>query len=403
MIGRRALAAVAVTLCGLVALAPAAGADPAEPGNYRSRVLCVVEAPASQATTVTCDQGVEVPFTAKVVGGDGFLDITVQPGHTVEIPGYTGEPWLRIDEKGTVQENQASSATYLNQSRYGSAENTDIPAWVTIERATKHPQWSTVGHGGHYVWHDHRIHYMTPQIAPNLVPGTNRVLISDRDDGLWYIPLTVDGTPHEILGELLEYPAPSPLPQWGLAMFFVVVLAAAGLVLRGPASRIAAGTLVVVGGLSLWAGASELAAVPALAGGNPIWVALPIVCVVLALAALVVRGAAARAIAVLAAAAALGVWAVLRVPAFDKAVPLGSLDPTFTRLLIAAALGTAAGSIVAAIASGGLALRLADLDDDDDLEGDDVDGEAAATSEGHDAEVGRSGDTAASGPATPDR
>jgi len=365
VIARRVLAAVAVTLCGLVALAPAAGADPAEPGNYRSKVLCVVAAPESRATAVTCDQAVKVPFTAKVVGGDGFLDLTVQPGHIVEIPGYTGEPWLRIDERGTVQENQSSSATYLNESRYGSAENTDIPDWVTIKRATQHPQWKTVGHGGHYVWHDHRIHYMTPQIAPKLVPGTNRVLISDRDDGLWYIPLTVDGAPYEILGELREFPAPSPLPQWGLAVVFFVVLAGAGLILHGPASRIAAAALVVIGALALWAGASELAAVPALAGGNPIWVALPIVCVALGLGALALRAAAARSIAVLAAAAALGVWAVLRVPAFDKAVPLGSIDPTLTRLIIAAALGTAAGSIVAAIASGGLALRLADLDDDD--------------------------------------
>lgn len=404
MIGRRALVAVAVTLCGLVALAPAAGADPAEPGNYRSKVLCVVPVQKASTTTSSCADAAEVPFTAKVVGGDGFLDLTVERGHTVEIPGYTGEPWLRIDEKGTVQENQASSATYLNESRYGSAQNTDIPDWVSIERATKHPQWKTVGHGGHYVWHDHRIHYMTPQITPTLVAGTNRVAISDRDDGLWYIPLTVDGHEHQILGELREFPAPSPLPQWGLAAFFLVVLAGAGLILHGPAGRVAAGTLLVIGALALWAGISELAAVPALAGGNPIWVALPIVSVVLAIGALAVRGAAARSIAVLASAASLGVWAVLRVPAFDKAVPLGSIDPTLTRLIIAAALGTAAGSIVAAIASGGLALRLADLDDDDDAQGDDTEGgtttEVAA---GHEADAPRSGDAGASGPATPDR
>jgi hypothetical protein len=192
----------------------------------------------------------------------------------------------------------------------------------------------------------------------------------------------------------------------------------AGLILHGPAGRIAAVTLLVIGALALWAGISELAAVPALAGGNPIWVALPIVSVVLAIGALAVKGAAARSIAVLASAASLGVWAVLRVPAFDKAVPLGSIDPTLTRLIIAAALGTAAGSIVAAIASGGLALRLADLDDDDDTddddsddddtEGDDTDDDAedGATPEvtaGHEAETPRSGDAGASDPATPDR
>lgn len=377
---RRLLALVATALCGLVAVAPVAGADPAKPGNYRSNVLCVVRAPAPHTKPPTCADSVDVPITVEVVGGDGFLDLTVEEGHTVDIPGYTGEPWLRIDAQGKVEENQASSATYLNQSRFGSSENTDIPDWVTIENATKNPQWKTVGHGGNYVWHDHRIHYMTPQIDPTLVPHTNRVMISDRDDGLWYVPLTVDGTDFEVLGELLEFSAPSPLPQWGLAALLFVLLGGAGLILHGAASRIAAGALVVVGGLALWAGFSELAVVPTLAGGNPIWVALPIVCVVLGIGALVLRSGAARAIAVLAAAAALGVWAVLRVPAFDKAVPLGTLDPTFTRLIIAAALGTAAGSIVAAIASGGLALRLADLDDDDD----DGDGDGAGTALGAD-------------------
>jgi hypothetical protein len=178
-----------------------------------------------------------VPITAKVVGGDGFHDLTVEAGHTVEMPGYTGEPWLRVDEQGTVEENQASSATYLNQSRFGSAENTDIPDWVTIEGATKNPRWKTVGHGGNYVWHDHRIHYMTPQIDPTLLPGTNRVVISDRDDGLWYVPLSVDGTDYEILGELREFPAPSPFPQWGLATSLLVLLAVAGLGRVGAGGR----------------------------------------------------------------------------------------------------------------------------------------------------------------------
>lgn len=350
--------ALMVGLFGLIALAPSAGADPAQPSNYRSTVLRIT--PPNDAISV------------RVVGGDGFVDLKAKPGHTVEIPGYTGEPWLRIDADGTVRENQASSATYLNETRFGTAGNIDIPDWVTIKGAKDHPRWKTVARSGHYTWHDHRIHYMNPSIAPETVPGTNRVLISDRDDGLWYIPVTIDGVPTQILGELRVFEAPSPLPQWGLAVALFLALSVIGLMLKGPASRIAAGALVVIGGLAIWAGTSELAAVPSMAGGNPIWVALPVVCVVLALGALVIRSAAARAIAVLAAAAALAVWAVLRVPAFDKAVPLGSLDPALTRAIAAAALGTAAGSMVAAIASGGLALRLADLDDDDEGEGNDL-------------------------------
>lgn len=342
--------AIALALGGLAAAAPIAGADPARPGNYSSEVLRVT--PPTDAITV------------KVVGGDGFLDLKVRPGHTVAVPGYTGEPWLRVDANGVVQENMASSATYLNQTRYGSEANTQIPDWITIQGATKHPRWKTVSHGGHYAWHDHRIHYMNPSVAPTLVPGTNRVVISDRADGLWYIPITVDGHAHTIFGQLLVFPAPSSAPQWALAGAIFVLLSAAGLILHGPASRIAAGALVVAGGLALWAGASELSVIPALAGGNPIWVALPAVCVGLGIVALVTRSSTTRAIVILAAAAALGVWAVLRIPALDTAVPLGALNPTLTRFIIAAALGTAAGSIVAAITSGGLALRLTGLDDD---------------------------------------
>lgn len=368
---RRIVAVAAIGIAGAIAFAPVAGADPAEPGNYESEVLCIVRATETEATSATCEHPADVPVTAKVVGGDGFLDVKVAHGHTLEIPGYTGEPWLRIAADGTVEQNQTSSATYLNETRYGSEKNIEIPDWVTRENATEHPQWKTVGHNGRYVWHDHRIHYMNPHITPATVPGTNRVLISDRDDGVWYIPATVDGEDIAILGELRMFEAPSPLPQWGLAVVLFIALGVAGFVLHGPASRIAGGALVIVGALALWAGASELAAVPGVAGGNPIWVGLPIVTILLGLAGAALRSAAGRSIAVLAAAAALGVWAVLRVPALDKAVPLGNLDPTLTRFVIGASLGTAAGAVVAAIASGGLALRLADLDDDEDEDAND--------------------------------
>ncbi len=363
---RRFLLVALAALGGGVLLAPAAGADPAKPGNYRSDVVAIE--PATDA------------ISAKVVGGDGFLELQVAPGHEAEVPGYTGEPWLRVDADGTVQRNEASSATYLNESRYGTADNTDVPEWITAKNATENPQWTTVATDGGYIWHDHRIHYMTPQIEPTIIEGTNLVVMSQRDDGRWSVPLTVDGAETEILGELRRYPAPSPLPQWGVAALVALALAATGLMLRGPASRIAAGSLVVAGGLAIWIGVSEMMAVPPLAGGNPLWVALPAVAVVAALGAAMVRSAAGRAIGVLASAAALGVWAVLRIPAFDKAVPLGTVDPTVTRLVIAAALGTAAGAIIAAIASGGLALQLADLDDDDDDLDDDAAGEPRPTS-----------------------
>lgn len=349
MIVRRLLTMVAAAAALALVCAPPAGADPAKPGNYRSVVDWVT--PPTKAMTV------------QVVGGDGFLEIEVVRGHTVAVPGYTGEPWLRVLADGRVQENQRSPATFINQSRYGSASTVAIPSDATIAEATRNPVWKTVDTNGRYVWHDHRIHYMTPSIPPTLVPGTNRVAIGERDDGRWVVPMTVDGTATKVVGSLTKESAPSALLPWAFVLVIALLVGSMGWTLRRIAGRLAAGTQVIAGGLSLWSGLHELAVVPAQAGGNPITVALPAVAVVIALLALVLRNAAARSIAVLTASAALSVWAVLRVPSFDKAVPLGDLDPTLTRLITAGALGVAIGAVVAAIASGGLALRIDDLDD----------------------------------------
>ena len=192
---RRVVAVAAATIALAVAAAPTAGADPAKPGNYRSIVDWVT--PRTGA------------ITAKVVGGDGFLELEVTRGHTVEVPGYTGEPWLRVSANGRVQENQLSQTTYINQNRYGSAATVQIPADATIANATKHPEWKTVDTNGRYVWHDHRIHYMTPSIKPTFVPGTKRVAIGERDDGRWVVRMTVDGSPTQVVGELLKEPAPN--------------------------------------------------------------------------------------------------------------------------------------------------------------------------------------------------
>lgn len=349
MIMRRAGVVGGLFIALLVGFAPNAGADPARPSNFQSRVEWIK--PATNAIDV------------RVVGGDGFLELNVQRGHKVAIPGYTGEPWLRVNAHGVVEENRASSATYLNESRYGTSGNTEIPADVTIENATKHPKWKVVGHNGHYVWHDHRIHYMDPNAPPPRVPGTNRVAIGERNDGRWVIPITVDGTPTQIVGELVVKTAPNTIVPWLLVVAIALVLGVIGVAFRARATRVGAASLTIAGAFAVRAGVSEYAAVPVLAGGNPIWVALPAVSVVVALGALALRGNTARSILVLLSAAALGVWAVLRVPAFGKAVPLGTMNPTLTRFIAAGSLGTAIGAIILVVASGSLALRLDEFDD----------------------------------------
>src|SRR5215471_16537127 len=105
-----------VALLGLVVLANPAGADPAKPTDYKSTVTRLE--PPTDAVSL------------KVVGGDGFLSLKVQPGHEVIVKGYAGGPWLRVRADGVVEENQLSPATYLNAKRYGT---TPAPSNVTAE------------------------------------------------------------------------------------------------------------------------------------------------------------------------------------------------------------------------------------------------------------------------------
>ena len=348
---RRIIASLICILALGALAAPVAVADPAIPTNYRSRVLEIT--PTTTAIAV------------KVVGGDGFLELEVRHGHTATVAGYQGEPWLRISADGHVQENQHSPSTFLNANRYGRAP---VPNGVTVESATTSPVWKTVDRNGRFVWHDHRIHYMTPQIRPTKVPGTNRVAIGSRPDGKWVVPMTVDSRPTSVIGELTLYSAPNPLIAWGVVLASLVVVAGIGFALRRHAVVVGALAIAATGAAAAFSGWRELEVVPAQAGANPITVGLPVAAIVLAVIALILRGPASKAIAVLAGAATLIAWALLHVQSFDKAIPLGALPHTVARLISAGTLGAAVGAAIAAIASGGLAMQLPSLDLDDDDE-----------------------------------
>lgn len=344
----RLVGTVVAALACAVSFAPPASADPARPTDYRSTVESIE--PATDAIRVD------------IVGGDGFLDLQVTRGHTVSIAGYQDEPWLEVSETGVVRENQAAPTHFLNENRYG----TVIPDGITVQTATDRPQWKVVARNGRFIWHDHRIHYMTPEIPPKLVPGTRRVAIGGGPDGRWQVPMVVDGTPTVVTGSLERFEAPSPVGPWLIVALVALVVVGGASAIRRQAITLGVVAVIVAAALSVWAGMAELAVVPTKAGGNPLAVALPVVAVVAVLVALMLRTPASKTIALLAGAAALGAWALLRVDALGKAFPLGSLSPSLTRGIIAVSLGAAIGAIGAAIASGGLKLQLDDLDDPDD-------------------------------------
>lgn len=306
----------------IVAPAAPAAADAPGPTDYRSEVTSL-EPPAPGV-------GVEV------VGGDGFLQVTVEEGHTLEVPGYSGEPYLRVLDDGTVQENQESAATYLNQSR----QSTQLDRTFDPEAE---PRWATVADDGRWAWHDHRIHYMgqgTPQGA-RTAEGVS-----------WEVPMTADGTDVLVAGRYLLRNSPSPLP-WLLG---AVVLAALVLVAARTLDPVTVGGLAVLaaGVAGVIAGVAQRAADPPGAPTSPLVVILPAVALVAGVLAVMQRGRVLRAVAVLAGAAAAGGWAILHLPVLWNAELPTTLPAPADRAATAVALGAAVGAAIVGVRSGAL-------------------------------------------------
>ena len=120
----------------------------------------------------------------------GLLELHVRRGHEATVEGYGGEPWLRVLRDGTVEENTRSPATYLDANRY--ARDITVPPDADTKAP---PQWKTVGHDGHWVWHDHRIHWMSKEATPPQVTDEDRrTKVFD-----WRVPIEVGARPAAIL------------------------------------------------------------------------------------------------------------------------------------------------------------------------------------------------------------
>ncbi|MEQ1786100.1 MAG: hypothetical protein ABL966_03525 [Acidimicrobiales bacterium] len=333
---RRTTHLVVLALGLVVATAGPAGADAAGPSDFRSEVTGIV--PAAE--------GVH----AEIRGGDAFLELVVDDGHTVIVEGYQGEPYLRFTPGGTVERNRLSTATYLNDDRRGGGVT--IPADVQAADADTPPEWETVADGGTYAWHDHRVHWME-DASPNVERG-NRV---EGAYDPWKVPLVVDGAPVEVQGTLTFEASVSPLPYVGLALIVAGLLAFYG---RGQLP-LAAGLLAVVSLLALVVGLADFRSTPA-GGGNPLLWGLAGAALVTAVGALVLARRSAGVVLALASVAALSGWALLRIQALLKPVLPTALPFALDRTTIALALGVSLAAAYLAVTSGVLALP--DLDDD---------------------------------------
>lgn len=124
--------------------------------------------------------------TLDIVGGDTYVRIQSQ-SHSVTLPGYEGEPYVRISESGKVEVNDASATSVLNGDRYG---NVDLSSFTPSDT----PLWRTVATDGMVMWHDHRVHWMSPQ-KPAVIDSKGTVLT-------WEVPFTVDSVKYVAKGSL---------------------------------------------------------------------------------------------------------------------------------------------------------------------------------------------------------
>jgi hypothetical protein len=305
MIGALALAILFVT-------APRAWADPAVPTNYRSRVTDLDPRPDGMAIQVT--------------GGDAFLVAAVAPGHVLEIPGYFGEAYLRIDADGTVWRNERSPARHINVARYG----VTVPPEAD---ASAPPEWIQVGSGGTYAWHDHRTHWMSQDLPPTIAGDRAQLIFP------WEFEVVFDGTPVTVHGELVWFPSVNPV---GPLFIGLMGLAPLAWWRRGRTGLMAA-HLAALGAVSLFVATVQYAATP-VDRGLPTDLALPVVAICLALASigLVSRPIRATAVRLLSAAALViwGVagWRVLTAPVLPSALPTAVERSLVALVLVSAAV-----------------------------------------------------------------
>jgi len=312
-IGLARWCATAITTTLLLLIAPSTAlADPAGPTDFESQVIEIIPPQAA--------------ITARIVGGDSFIELEVAPGTEVTVFGYEGEPhlWFRAD--GSVAENQRSPATYLNRERFGA----DVPA---VADATAEPEWRELGRGHRWAWHDHRTHLMQPHPPLNSTRG-DQVL-----DGL--IPILVDGSPAEIHVISRWMPAPSPLPPLGGAALGLGAVALA-LIIGRRRSVIAALAVVstIISVAALAVGVIQYLSLPTATDPLLLWWLAPLVALAASAVLLVPRWSQAYWGSALLALAGtqLLIWSIERRTGLWRAILPTTLEFWIDRLVTAAAM-----------------------------------------------------------------
>ena len=309
---------IVLTGVGFLDASPAA-ADGAGPTRYES-VIDDVEPDLDD---------VEV----SIVGGDAFLQVVADDGTEVSIGGYDGEPYLRIDEDGSVWENRRSPSVYLNATRDGGDGR--FPQGVS---SGAEPDWEQIGDGGIVAWHDHRIHWMLDEDPTVGTDGVAQV---------WELPMDVDGTEVMVTGRLLLKGSVFP---WAAV---VALVATAGALVAGRHVRGRLVTLTVASVSAVVVAVGAFAVNPPRSGASVVPLALTVVAALCVAASWWAARRADRSLVQLAlplaAVAALLGWVVQRLGTFWMATVPSELPGWMDRALTGMVLGAAVGTAVAVL------------------------------------------------------
>jgi hypothetical protein len=226
----------AVTLVGSATPVMAHGAGGSDASNYASTVtgIAAVNAQGNPTGRVTLPPGV----TWRVLANDALLQVQNRSGTELVVLGYRDEPYLRVGPDG-VWQNRNSPATYQNTDRYARVQ---VPAGASADAK---PEWVRVADQPVYAWHDHRVHWMSGTLPPQVIAsqGAETVVFD------WTVPFALGDERLAVTGTLRWVPPP-PWWPWILGASAVTALPLL-LALRRPPAGDQRRALVVSGALVL--------------------------------------------------------------------------------------------------------------------------------------------------------
>lgn len=220
-----AVLGAAAALLGPAAPASAHAADAPDATNYRTTITGLT--PAVPGVTV------------RTIEAGARLELTNASPRTVEVLGYSNEPYLDVRPDG-VYENLNSPATYLNATLNGGV----VPP--STADPTAPPQWRKVSGTPRARWHDKRARWAQLQAPPAVSADPSQPhRIAD-----WSVPLRMadDLSEAQIRGTLDWVPPPPAYMWWVITLVLAFGLAALGYV--GTAGSRLLGGLLTAGGLA---------------------------------------------------------------------------------------------------------------------------------------------------------